>query len=316
MAQQVAAQLAETELGPLAQISRALFVLGQERVAAAVAEAQKIEAEGGEMVADGAERHTLGGLFFKSLRRDATREEWRQIRTQTAALDGVILSPLAWEERVEAVTEARTEPGTVSDLSLSAAGRPVNAKRQGDDYVVTNLEANTAVPPLSTYLPIPPTLRTAFRAVVGHAQWRKLQGQMQDPDTDMVAYGYPIPNVNQKSVVLFALTTGTQSRYENIEEPVSVSRAKLVIKPGKIVQRGATLVLAALSAQAPKSVLAEYPDLPQRVVPFVVYAAEKQWRKLTAGDDPTGHSLALNGICFYDAELEAMTVLAQNMHLV
>jgi hypothetical protein len=316
MAQQVASQLAETELGPLAQISRALYVLGQDRVEAAVAEAQKVDAEGGELVADGAERHTLGGLFFKSLRRDATREEWRQIRTQTAALDGVVTAPLAWADRIEAVQEARTNVGVVIDLSLSAAGRPVNSKRQGDDYVVTNLEANTAVPPLSTHLPNPPTLKTSFRAVVGQAQWRKLQGQMQDPDTDMVAYGYPIPNVNQQSVVLFALTTGAQSRYENIEEPVSVSRAKLVIKPGLMVQRGATLVLAAQSSQAPKSVLAEYPDLPQRVVPFVIYAAEKQWRKLTAEKDPTGRSISLNGICFYDPELEALTVLAQNLHLV
>src|SRR5258706_10399367 len=140
LAQQVASQLAETELGPLAQISRALFVLGQERVEAALAEALKIEAAGGEVMANGDEHHTLGGLFFKNLRRDATREEWRQIRTQTAALDGVVIPPMAWADRVEAVDEARANVGTVIDLSLSAAGRPVNPKRQGEDYVVTNLE--------------------------------------------------------------------------------------------------------------------------------------------------------------------------------
>jgi PHAX RNA-binding domain len=316
LAQQVASQLAETDLGPLAQISRALYVLGQERVEAALAEALKTDAEGGETVASGEDRHTLGGLFFKNLRRDASREEWRQIRTQTAALDGVVVPPLAWADRVEAVDEARANVGTVIDLSLSAAGRPVNPKRQGEDYVVTNLEANTAVPPLSAHLPTPPSLKTAFRAGVGQAQWRKLQGQMQDPDTDMVAYGYPIPNVNQQMVVLFALTTGAQSRYENIEEPVSVSRAKLVIKPGQFVQRGATLVMVVESSQAPKSIMAEYPDLPQRTVTFVVYAAEKQWRKLTAEADPAGRSISLNGICFYDPELAAMTVLAQNLHLM
>lgn len=316
MAQQIASQLAETELGPLAQISRALYVLGSERVEAALAEAIKLESDGGALVASGEERHTLGGLFFKSLRRDATRDEWRQIRTQTAALDGVVVPPLAWDDRIAAVTEARTNPGTVIDLTLSAAGRPVSPKRQGNDYVVTNLEANTAVPPLSSHLPTPPDLTTPFKAVVGQAQWRKLQGPLQDPDTDLVAYGYPIPNINQKSVVLFALTTGTQSRYEGVQEPVSVSRAKLVIKPGQIVQHGATLVMTALSSQAPKSIMAEYPDLPQRTVAFVIYAAEKQWRKLAATEDPTGRNLSLNGICFYDPDLEAMTVLAQNLHLV
>ncbi len=312
---EVASRLAETELGPLAQISRALFVVGPDRVEAAVIEALKIEESGGMLVAEGDERHTLGGLFFKNLRREASREEWRQIRTQTASLDGVVLPALKWADRREAVEEARAQLGAVLDLSLSAAGRPNSPKRQGDDYVVANVEANTAVPPLSTQLPTPPSLTTNYRVVVRQSQWRKLQGQIQDPDMDMVAYGYPIPNVKQQSVVLFTLTSSVQSRYENLEAPVSVSRAKLVVRPGQFVQRGATLVMALECAQAPKAVLAEYPDLPQRTVPFVVYVAAKNWQKLIATTDPAGHNISFNGICFYDVELEALTVLAQNVHL-
>src|SRR5258706_11670552 len=150
LAQQVASQLAETELGPLAQISRALFVLGQERVEAALAEALKIEAAGGEVMANGDEHHTLGGLFFKNLRRDATREEWRQIRTQTAALDGVGIPPMALADRVEAVDEARGNVGAVIDLSLSAAGGALEPQAQGGGYRVTKMWGEKARTPPPT----------------------------------------------------------------------------------------------------------------------------------------------------------------------
>ena len=121
--------------------------------------------------------------------------------------------------------------------------------------------------------------------------------------------------MRQKAVVLFALTAGIQAQSED-DEPVAVTRAKITATPGEVVRRGATIVLALECSQAPEAVLAEYPDLPHRVVSYVAYIAVKQWRKVTEGCDAAGFSVAVNGVCFYDAETESLSILVQNLHLV
>lgn len=317
LTQAVAARLSETESSPLAQISRALHLLGPDQVETAVAEALRIESTGGLPTANGKGRHTLGGLFFLHLRKMVSKSDWQTIRYETESADpGQTTAALAWEERVEAVTAAREGRGVVTDVSLAVVGRPMAAKPQGDDYLVLALESNGTPPPMSAELPKPPSVATTFKVVVGLMQWQKLQGPIRNTDSDLVAYGYPIPNLKQKAVVAFTLTAGVQARSDNEEAALPVSRAKLTLKPGQIVQRGSTIVLAADCSQPPKQVKAEYPDLPVRVVSFVIYLTQKQWRKVIGETDLTDRSLGLNGVCFYDPEVEAMAVLVQNLHLV
>lgn len=315
LTEEIAQRLAETDPGPKAQISQALQVLGVDRVEAAVVEAQAIEAQGGLLNAAGDGLHTLGGLFFKGLRREATREEWRQIHSPRFAANGELQPPLNWADRVEAVQAARARSGVVTNCSVSVAGRPAGVNRQGEDYLVMAVESNHTLPSLPGYLPLPSAIATSFKIVVSQTQWRKLQSPMRNPQSQLVAYGYPIPNVRQKAVVLFALTAGVQAQSE-ADEPMAVARAKITATPGEVVRRGATVVLALEGSQAPPAVLAEYPDLPQRVVSYVAYIAEKQWRKITESSEAAGFSVAINGLCFYDSETESLSILAQNLHLV
>lgn len=311
LTESIAQRIAETEAGPKIQISHALVVLGVERVEAAVAKALEIESQGGEFNAAGDNRHTLGGLFFKKLRLDSTPVEWRQIHRQSAAPH---LPALSWDERAAAVDEAKTQKGTITNCSLSAVGRPSNVSRQGDGYLVMAVESNAVRPPLPSFLPQPESIATTFKVVVGHLQWRKLQGPIRNPDNQLVAYGYPIPNHRQKSVVLFALTAGVQGGAQD-DEVIPVTRAKITGHVGRVVEQGGTVVLAFDCAEAPKVVQAEYPDLPQRVVSYVVYASERQWHKLVEGRDLAVQQVSLNGVCFYDSQTESLTVMAQNINL-
>jgi hypothetical protein len=307
----IAQRVAETEPGPKIQISNALNVLGIERVEAAIAEALKIEASGGEVNAAGDGRHTLGGLFFKKLRLDSTRAEWRQVHKQALAPG---LPPLEWADRFGAVEEARAQRGTITNSSLSAVGRPMAVNRQGDGYLVMAVDSNGIMPPLPSYLPQPSSIATTFKVVVGQVQWRKLQGPIRNPENQLVAYGYPIPNHRQKAVVLFALTAGVQAEPGD-EETVAVTRVKITVRPGVVVQRGATVVMAFDCSQAPEPVLSEYPDLPQRVVSYVAYASERQWRRIVEGRNEAEQNVSMNGVCFYDGETESLSVLVQNINL-
>lgn len=313
----IAARLAETEPGPLGQISRALYLLPPDQVEAAVVEALRIESAGGLPTANGAGRHTLGGLFFFHLRKTVGKSEWQTIRYEAELGEPrPALAALAWEDRLEAVVAARESRGVVTDISLAVAGRPMAAKPQGDDYLVLALESNGTPPPLSDELPKPPSVATSFKVVVGLIQWQKLQGPIRNVESDLVAYGYPIPNLKQRSVVAFTLTAGVQARSDKEDALLPVSRAKLTLKPGRVVQRGSTLVMVADCSQPPKQVVAEYTNLPARVVSYVVYITQKQWRKVVGETDLTDRSLGLNGVCFYDPEVESLAVLVQNLHLI
>jgi len=70
--------LGETERKVLAQLYRAVDVLGVEIVQAVVAEAQQVEANGGLLRRDG-QRRTLGGVFFYLLRERCTPEQRKRI---------------------------------------------------------------------------------------------------------------------------------------------------------------------------------------------------------------------------------------------
>jgi hypothetical protein len=292
-------------------------LLGPDQVEAAVTEAIRLEEAGGLPTASGKGRHTLGGLFFLQLRKTVDKEQWKTIRYDTDWGGGPRPEVVAlnWNERSEAVAAARESRGTVSDVSLTVVGRPMASKRQGDDYLVLALESNKTPPPLSPELPQPPDVSTTFKVVVGLTQWHKLQGPIRRSDADLVAYGYPIPNIKQKAVVAFTLTAGVQARSYKEDATPPVTRAKLTVKPGQLVQRGATLVMVADCSQPPDPVASKYPDLPVRVVSYTLYITQKQWRKVVGETDLTERSLGLNGICFYDPETESLAVLVQNLHL-
>ena len=60
-------------------IARVLRVLGEERVIAILVDALTVESNGGMLTRAGDRRHTLGGVFLRLCREQATREERKRI---------------------------------------------------------------------------------------------------------------------------------------------------------------------------------------------------------------------------------------------
>lgn len=74
-AQQIAAALGETALGPTKQIDVIVRLLGEETALAILEQATTIEAGGGLLLPDGSRRRTFGGVFFRLAREQATPEQ-------------------------------------------------------------------------------------------------------------------------------------------------------------------------------------------------------------------------------------------------
>ena len=73
--QSIAAELGETEDVARMLIKRIVRTLGEERTRELVRHAKVIEEQGGMMLPDGSRRRTLGGVFFKLAKEQATSEE-------------------------------------------------------------------------------------------------------------------------------------------------------------------------------------------------------------------------------------------------
>ena len=77
--QQLAAELGETTAQPLAHLRRTLLTMGEDRVRHLVQQAKAVEEQGGMMLPDGSRRRTLGGVFFKLAKEQASPQERSRI---------------------------------------------------------------------------------------------------------------------------------------------------------------------------------------------------------------------------------------------
>ena len=78
-AHRIATTLGETEPVPTKQIQRIVQTLGEDRALQLMAQAVAIEQQGGQLLPDGSRRRTLGGIFFRLVRDQATPEQHRRI---------------------------------------------------------------------------------------------------------------------------------------------------------------------------------------------------------------------------------------------
>jgi hypothetical protein len=75
----LARTLGETEYAPRLQLLRTVRVLGCERARAILAEALKIDADGGELVKSGLRYRTPGGIFFRLARNILGPDTWARL---------------------------------------------------------------------------------------------------------------------------------------------------------------------------------------------------------------------------------------------
>ena len=93
-AMRIANTLGEKERGPRAQVGRVVRVLGIERAQALYDQTLAVETAGGMMLPDNSRRRTPGGVFFRLVRDNASKEErraifpWHSLRSKPAAQQG------------------------------------------------------------------------------------------------------------------------------------------------------------------------------------------------------------------------------------
>ena len=89
-------------------------------------------------------------------------------------------------------------------------------------------------------------------------------------------------------------------------------KIRLVGHPGKVVQRGGTIITVMEYRDAPP-LPDSMPDWPDALVAYTVYVDERQWRKVAGQAGALPGVLVIDGYCFYDADLHGLAVLAQSV---
>jgi len=230
--QEIAAQLGETERGPLGQVGRVVGRLGAERGRAFLARTQEIEAAGGVMLPDSSRRRTPGGVFFHLVRTDdnLTREDRTYIfpsqfgrngRRKMAGNDTQPMptpapavapapQPTTWtDDDYRRVMVARQqEIGRATTVKITVIGRPGTTVEQGT-AVALALVSQT-VPDLPKGLPEPP-VGTRYTVFVARKQWAKIAAALAaDPEDAAIIEGYAALDPRVEGIAVYATSATTK----------------------------------------------------------------------------------------------------------
>ncbi|GAB4447262.1 MAG: hypothetical protein Kow0031_29820 [Anaerolineae bacterium] len=214
VAHQIAAVLDETDKGPLKTIEQVIYVLGEERALALLAEAQRTEANGGLLTDDGEKRRSPGGVYFKLIKDKVSGLERGRIfnRPKPKPKPKIKLEPPAWEVLLPLVEEFLTQnsPGEGDKVKLTLIGRPGKVIEK-DTMVMTTMQSGKA-PSLPKGLPALPPKPTTYLVFIAKKQWRKVREAIEtDPADKLIIEGYPAlnPRIGGGTMCLYAQSVTT-----------------------------------------------------------------------------------------------------------
>ena len=207
----IADQLGEAEELPRRQIVRAVRVLGEDQARAVLAEALAIEAAGGELLPDGSRRRTVGGIFFRLVRRTASAKERSGIFLPSGpAAQQAAVPPFTWEDYAALGPELRKGAGEATTVKITIIGRPGRVEARGDVVLVPLVSEK--LPTLPKGLPVPAT-GTAYAVLIARKQWQKVAEALRQPGDRLVVEGYPTLDPRFPGITVLATnvtTTGLQ----------------------------------------------------------------------------------------------------------
>jgi len=227
--QEIAAQLGETERGPLGQVGRVVGRLGADRARTFLARTQEIEATGGLMLPDGSRRRTPGGVFFHLVRADdtLTREDRAYIFPSQSARNGrtkaagtaaapvmpappapVLSSAWADDDYRRVIAVLQQELGRATTVKITVIGRPGTAVEQGQAIVIAL--TNEKVPDLPKGLPEPPA-GTRYTVFVARKPWMKVaEALAADPEDAAIIEGYAALDSRVEGIAVYATSATTK----------------------------------------------------------------------------------------------------------
>ncbi|GAB4430985.1 MAG: hypothetical protein Kow0031_12040 [Anaerolineae bacterium] len=231
LTQQIAAALNESGKTPLQTLNRVVYVLGEERALALLAEAQRVEADGGMLTDDGQQRRTPGGTYFKLVKEKVNGQERGRIFTPPKAKPKakLKLEPPAWEILKPLAEEflAQNNPGEGDKVKLTLIGRPGKVIEK-EAVVMTTMQSNKA-PSLPKGLPALPPKPTTYLVFIAHKQWRKVSEAIAaDPADKLIIEGYPAFDAR--------IGGGTMCLYAQSVTTTTLQRAKWADKPAEVKQ--------------------------------------------------------------------------------
>ena len=198
---EIAAQLAETNSAPRAQIARVVTRRGESFANTLLQETLALERSGGMMTKD--------GVYFELVSQRVDPDEWFFIthgykRGERKRDD----TPMDWADRLDAARQARTKSGKVSSVLLMVVGTPIRITPK-EDYVLVTIEQGD-IPHLPKGLPKPPSAATTFLVGVAQSQWRIVERFVRGGEP-LIASGYPLPDEKKGRVVMYASRVDTPS---------------------------------------------------------------------------------------------------------
>jgi len=225
--QEIAAQLGETDHGPLGQVGRVVGQLGADRARAFLTRTQEIEAAGGLLLPDGSRRRTPGGVFFHLVRADDTlsREDrvsifppqfGRNGRKKAAGAASTPATPAppapapssAWADDDYRRVMAALQQGRATTVKITVTGRPGAAVEQGQ--AVALALTSEKVPDLPKGLPEPP-VGTRYTVVVARKQWGKIaEALAADPEDTAIIEGYAALDPRVEGIAVYATSVTTK----------------------------------------------------------------------------------------------------------
>lgn len=195
VAQEIAAQLGETEGKPLKQIASIVHHCGVEFAQNLLQETLEVEAGGGMLINDGQRRRTPGGVFFYLARlrmpediREQIFYAWR-VALKRRADHEAGFPAFVWEERAQALQAALAHKGEVTDVKVTLTGRPGNLERRQDLAVVTMEAVFEADMVLPSGVPTPPPQTVSYVVYISARQWEKVSKALEDPTDELIVNG-------------------------------------------------------------------------------------------------------------------------------
>ena len=214
-AMRIANALGEKEPGPRAQVGRVVRVLGIDRAQALYDQTLEVEAAGGMMLPDGSRRRTLGGVFFKLARDQASKEErWKIFPTWThkgkpeQPTDTPQAVPIA-ASSAPVIVDIPNTTGEVRTVKITLTGRPGRiVAKQG--YVITGMTART-VPALPKGMPAPPATPTTYTVYLSQKHWQKVAVSLQDnPEDILIVEGTPVYDPQLEGIAVYVTNATTK----------------------------------------------------------------------------------------------------------
>ena len=89
-------------------------------------------------------------------------------------------------------------------------------------------------------------------------------------------------------------------------------KIKIVGRPGKVIQQGPFFITSMLAPQKSPTLPKGLPPLPPSKLVYLVYIAQKQWKKVAEAIKNPEDILILEGWLSYDKELKRMSIFTQS----